>query len=381
MYKVLVIGDGVPVEDKMLGLFPFDQAKALSSNGVKVVYFGVDLRSIRRKRRLGYGTGVLDGVEWHSLAFPIGKLPSSIFDFIGTKCLQWLYNRVFGDGCGPDVIHSHFVSMSILTYPLAKKHNLPLIITEHSSSLNSEVVSKQLIERAKPAFKSAAEVIAVSTCLADRIKLFFNVNAVVIPNIIDVKVFSDVNKEPHQFFNIVSVARLSPEKRINLLINCMENLKSENGYHLHIIGDGSLKNDLEELVNEKRLRNVVTFHGKLTREKIAKLYSTMDCFSLFSKRETFGVVYLEAIAAGLPVIATKCGGPEDFITKETGLFVNENNDEQVLAAFRYLHDNLYRYNREEMRNFVISRYSPAAITERIIKVYNSVIDFERREKK
>lgn len=85
------------------------------------------------------------------------------------------------------------------------------------------------------------------------------------------------------------------------------------------IGDGHLRSVLMEYVWKHDLHDIVMFHGILSPMEIVKVYEECDCFVLPSAGETFGVVYVEAMAAGLPVIATRCGGPEDFVNEDNGI--------------------------------------------------------------
>ena len=78
---------------------------------------------------------------------------------------------------------------------------------------------------------------------------------------------------------------------------------------------------LEALVQEKALTEQVTFLGSLTREQVRQEVSEADAFVLSSEYETFGVVVIEALALGKPVIATRCGGPESIVVPSVGYLV------------------------------------------------------------
>ena len=95
---------------------------------------------------------------------------------------------------------------------------------------------------------------------------------------------------------------------------------------LTIIGSGPLKNSIKLWLKENQLSEHVKLIDKLSRKEIAvALHDKCDIFVHPSKSETFGMVVLEALACGKPVVCTKCGGPEDFIKDGINGFLCENN--------------------------------------------------------
>ena len=93
---------------------------------------------------------------------------------------------------------------------------------------------------------------------------------------------------------------------------------------------------------------------------------------LLSETETFGVAYIEAMAAGLPIIATKCGGPEDFINKDVGLLIEKNNITQAVNAMESVITNDKAYNSEFISKYVISKFSPTVVGQELLKVYKEI---------
>jgi glycosyltransferase involved in cell wall biosynthesis len=122
------------------------------------------------------------------------------------------------------------------------------------------------------------------------------------------------------------------------------------------------------------LTNKVTFHGLLKRDDIAKLYEISDSMAMVSRTETFGVVYIEAMAAGLPVIATRCGGPEDFVNNDNGLLVNVDDVQDLKKAIVSIYNNRNEYNSEVIKNFVFNNFSGDALAEKLIKEYKSILE-------
>jgi glycosyltransferase involved in cell wall biosynthesis len=85
------------------------------------------------------------------------------------------------------------------------------------------------------------------------------------------------------------------------------------------------------------------------------------------------VVVVEAMASGLPVIATRCGGPEEIITEETGVLVEKENPQEFARAIRSVAGNPGSYNREAIRNYVLKKYSPDIFAASISEVYQELL--------
>jgi glycosyltransferase involved in cell wall biosynthesis len=92
-------------------------------------------------------------------------------------------------------------------------------------------------------------------------------------------------------------------------------------FDLNIVGDGVLRGSLEEQVERLSLTDHVRFHGRLSQSAAADLLRRADVMVLPSMRECGGAVVLEAMASGIPVIATEWGGPIDYITRDTGILI------------------------------------------------------------
>lgn len=369
---ILIVSRGYPNPTSPLrGIFEFDQAKALSHAGHKVVYISLDLRSIWHKRKFGKTNFESEGVKIYNIAIPLGKIPAWLFIFFGKIALGLVYKDVIEAHGNPDLIHSHFYDISSITASLKTKNNIPLVITEHSSNLNTNEISNKTLHYGRIAFSSADKIICVSTTLSKKLRQHFNVESVVIPNIVDIDNFK-INQKIHNDFVFISVGNLIFTKGFDILIMAFSQMKNQN-CRLVIIGDGPEKNNLQNLIDFLNLTQQITLSGKKSRTEINEMMSVSDAFVLASRSETFGVVYIEAMAAGLPVIATKCGGPEDFINQDNGLLVSINNPEQLSFAMTEMFHNNKKYNRVEIAKKCRDHFSPEVIATRLSDFYNNTI--------
>lgn len=130
---------------------------------------------------------------------------------------------------------------------------------------------------------------------------------------------------------IIFLGRLVDCKRVDLLLSACDELVGRLNFRLHIVGDGPLRSSLEAQARETSLAQYTVFHGFLPQAEAAELLRNCDVMVLPSMRECGGAVVLEAMAAGLPVIATKWGGPTDYVTQDTGILIPPEEPEKFIG--------------------------------------------------
>ncbi|MEM2772654.1 MAG: glycosyltransferase family 4 protein [Candidatus Pacearchaeota archaeon] len=141
---------------------------------------------------------------------------------------------------------------------------------------------------------------------------------------------------PKEKINLIFVGRLEGEKQPHIPVLIVKNLiikNQRNNFYLNIVGNGSLKNKLEELVIENNLKDNVNFWGWIKeRDVLFEIYKQSDIFLLTSNMgEGLGWVILEAMSQGLPILSTKCGGPEEIIEDGKNGFLIEIKDENYIV--------------------------------------------------
>lgn len=376
---VLFITRGYPTDKyKTNGIFEFDQAKALARLGYRVVYAAIDLRSIRRWRKWGIERKNISDVDVYALNIPLGRIPKCIlrkFSFLG---LRILYRKIIREQGIPDIIHAHFTGSAYSASKLKGITGIPLVVTEHSSKINRERVNESLYNIANVAYKKADSLIAVSSSLAGMINKHFSINPVYISNIVDLDIFKYENKKNDGNFNFVSTGNLIHTKRMDLTIDAFYEAFGNNPKTtLTIFGQGPKRKMLEDLINKYNLNSQVKLMGLCSREKIAEQLKRTDCFVLASQSETFGVAYIEALAMGIPVIATKCGGPEGFVNDKNGLLIDINNKKQLVNAMKYMYSNIDKYDRKAIAIETSGKFSSEAVGSKIIEVYKETLNYER----
>lgn len=370
---VLVCGRGAPTPDSpLLGLFELDQARALHVAGVPVVYAGLDVRSLRRHRRWGLVRGEHHGVPTLVLNVPLGRLPRRLNRWLMTRLWNVLLAVVRREHGRPRVLHGHFLPWAAALASTRAARHVPLVVTEHWSRLRYGVDGpvRALGERTYP---RAAAVLAVSTPLAEVIERGFGVQAEVVGNIVDLATFAPLASTPREpEIRLVATAVLTPRKNVDGLLRAFASSAPADA-SLVVIGEGSERSGLERLADDLGLSGRVRFTGRLTRAEMAAEYARATGFALASHAETFGVVWAEALAAGLPVLATRCGGPEDFVGPDNGVLVDDA-PEAVAAGLSELCAGIEsgRWDGQALSRDVAERSSEQAVVDRLLAVYSRV---------
>lgn len=373
--KILIIAGGIPTKSNPLeGIFSYDQAVALKDYGHKVIYLAVDIRSFRHRRKLGFYVENRDGISCACASIPVGNLPIYFRNIIGDILLNSLYNKYFG-GFRPDIIHAHFNEMGSISLRLAKRLQAPLVITEHSSELSSIKIKRSHLKSIKNAYYNASKVIAVSEALAKDIKRHTGVEAIVINNMVDIDLFVKEHHFHEGTFNIVHVGNLVKIKNQSLLLDAFKLFHCNYPEtHLFIVGDGELKDELVQKCTQLNLLNCVSFLGRLERTEIAKLFCKCSLFAFTSISETFGVACVEALAAGLPVVTTNCGGPNEFINESNGVIVSAQNAGDYCRAMENIYENINNYDRNKISVEIQNRFSAQNIAQKLSALYADIID-------
>ncbi len=112
--------------------------------------------------------------------------------------------------------------------------------------------------------------------------------------------------------------------------------------------------------------------GLISREEVITQLDDCDVFVLPSHYETFGVVLIEALSRGVPVISTYCGGPECIVDESNGVLVQPKDVDELAQAMLKMYHEYSNYNKEQLRESVINLYGKEAFYKRVIEIYKSV---------
>lgn len=384
--KIFVIARGYPSDQEPTwGCFEKDQAEALAKLGHLVTYLSVDTRFRKHRRSLGMKHNIINKVSVYILEF----IPFAVLFFVPKRLKEifytYLYFRVFKqaikqEGC-PDVLYAHYLGYMKYAILFGKKYNIPTIGLEHWSKLAAKQIQPDMLSLARQIYPQLNQLITVSSFLKNNIKKNIDVNNIqVVPNLLGEEFTYRSNNTKHSF-TIVSAGRLVSSKGFDLLIDAVHQIQTllPNEWKLLIIGGGEMKATLQEQINTLHLQEHIQLVGPQTKAEIVRLFQQSDLFALPSQMETFGVVYIEALACGLPIIATDCGGPSDIITKENGILIPNEDIEALKEAILHISNNLNDYNREAIAKDCQARFAPDIIAKRLTTIFVETIKTHKEQ--
>ena len=283
----------------------------------------------------------------------------------------------------PDIIHGQHIW---ILSSIASEFNIPLVVTAHGTDIMGYQKDDRFRKYADKVVNRCKKIITISK---DNDKLvldtFKNVDGknIIIKNGYDPEVFyrDECNKEEilkelginRNYEKIVSfVGKLTNFKGVDVLLKACKIYEKEDVLTL-IAGDGELFDELNKLKNELKLQNVV-FLGNRPHETLRKIYNIADVSIVPSRREPFGLVALEAMACGTPVIGTNQGGIPDFLKEDVGILVEVENVEQLANAILDILNREKTFDREYIAQYVKTNHSQDALTDELIEVYKQALN-------
>jgi glycosyltransferase involved in cell wall biosynthesis len=197
----------------------------------------------------------------------------------------------------------------------------------------------------------------------------------VIPNAVDTNLFCPPSS-PRQGKNLkrlLFVGQLAPVKGVSYLLQALSSLgQKRNDWRLDLVGDGAGRMEYERLAADLQLCDKVSFHGLKTKQEVAEFMRRADIYVLSSLCETFSAPAIEALATGTPILATDCGGPEEFVSKHVGLLVPPGKADALYQGLDYMLDNLHRYSCEQISQYARERFSLEIVGEKLHTIYQSL---------
>ena len=370
--NILLISRGIP-SDKypMNGIFEFDQAIALKKLGSNVTFIAIDLRSIRHKRTYGIKKYMRNDIFVIEYNFPLGKVPNLLMVFALGICTRHAQKELIKKNMDFEVAHAHFPRIGQCLRFIDKTKIK--VLTEHSSLLMSNQIPQPFSRIAKKAYTYADMIISVSPSLQNVLKDKFRVDSIYVPNIVDTQMFKPSILEKEKLFTFISVGNLIKRKRMDLTVTAFcEAFKDSSDCQLILIGGGEERENIESIISHHQCESSVHMVGRKNREEIAAFLRRSHVFVLPSQAETFGVVYIEAMSTGLPVIATRCQGPESFVHEKNGILIDVDNLEQLKEAMLKVKSEFNRYQSNLISEEVSSKFSQQVVAEQLHCVYNSL---------
>ena len=374
--------------DEVKGVFFRDQALALADAGHRVGVVAPGMRSLRTV-----------GQESSARVIPEYELDASIPTYrsrvwaalprvpygnywLWRRAAERLLKRYLSEQGKPDVIHAHAaIYAGAVAADWGERLGVPVVLTEHSTAFARGIFRPWQLRLARKAAQRAAERIAVSPefgrLLAEGLGYELG-GWHWIPNVVArrfsggaaAKAEGDVSRSPR----LLNLAIMSDKKGQSDLIQAFANaFPSPSGVELWLGGDGPIRSRLQQEAAQADIADRVSFLGAVPPDEVPGLLARVDLMVVASHYETFGVVAAEALMAGVPVVATRCGGPECIVGEGDGVLVAPRDPDALAAALAETVERLPSYELMCIAARANKRFSGPAVARQLGEVYERVL--------
>ncbi len=301
------------------------------------------------------------------------------------------------DAFGADLIHVHHPFwLGKKGLRLAKRNGLPVVLTYHTRlehythyvPLPGLALKKMAAHFAIKHFANKCDAIITPTASTEEYLRNLGVSAIIetIPTGISIKDYEawpaeQIKKLRSQYvdsgeFLLISVARMAKEKNLDFLIDGLAKVKKRTNtpFKCLLVGDGPEKERLEAKVASMDLSGNILFTGNLTPDNVIAHYLAADLFVFASTSETQGMVLVEAMAGGCPVVAVRASGVHDVVKNGfNGFKVAESTEIWAESVANLLNDpQQLAILAENSKNFA-QNYSVETITDKVSGLYRHVM--------
>lgn len=361
------------------GNFVLNQVEALAKHDIKIGVVGVYNVSLKEAKQTGnikkYGfyKKTNNNVTNYSHLHPVIPKLHYLNHRIKFRIWKKLLKKYIEENGKPDLIHLHTFEAGEVAIWAKDTFGINYIVTEHTSLFYTNLALQWHKELASIVYSKSTVNLAVSQASADDLKTRFNQEFNYFPNFVNTTRFQLKEKKNRNYTQFINIAFLDTKKNQGLLIDAF-NMAFDNdeNYKLKIIGNGPEMANLKSLV--KNLGNTnIEFLGYLPQEQIVKELQISNYFVLSSNYETFGVVLIEAMSCGLPVVSTMCGGPESIIINDKLGFLCEKDNVSALSE-TLVKLTQSDFDSKYIRDYAIQNFSGETLSRKLIDIYKSIIN-------
>ncbi|HKL41869.1 MAG: glycosyltransferase family 4 protein [Halanaerobiales bacterium] len=388
--RILLINH-FPLEGSGSGIYTKNVAKRLTERGHEVEVIVVD-----KYKNRGDGFKVRTILNYNFPCFTTHPHSNNQFYHLTNDEMDDYLNSFISTieqevkSFNPDIIHCQHIWVA----PYAtSKTSIPYIITAHGTDIKGFKKDKRYHQIALQAAENAKKIVTISEYINQSVKKHFPVDddkLKIILNGFDEEIFKPMNlnkikvlqkyidtdlKNKKDLKVINFTGKLTNFKGVDLLLKAANIYEDEfEDIITLIVGDGELKNELIELRDDLGLKEV-HFLGNLPQATLSELYNIADLTVVPSRIEPFGLVAIESLACGTPVIASRAGGLKDFINEDVGrFFTMDDYKELAVKVIEAIVKDEKQKKGKKASDYAINNYSWNRVIDELIDVYDGIIE-------
>jgi glycosyltransferase involved in cell wall biosynthesis len=373
--RVLVVPKWYPWPDRpVFGIFCREQARALAGRHEVIVLASA---AVRRPSFLVFelSESVEDGLRTVRLRYrrPAFRPAAMACQMIG---MLFALRRLRRSGWRPEIVHAHVYSAGLPALILGRLSGSVVVITEHYTGFQRGLIRGYDRLTARLAFRSADLVAPVSQDLAEDVRAVEpRARIRVVANVVDTDVFHPAAARPDPTagpVQLLTVAAFAEKKGHRDLLEALAKVRRDVDVALDLVGDGELRPELEDRARALGLDGAVRFHGERPKEEVAELMRQADLFVLPSHFENLPCVLLEAMASGLPFVATAVGGVPELADSRYAVLTEPGDPASLAAAIGAALDRRGETEREASVSSARTRFGYEAFERTWTEIYREL---------
>ncbi len=382
---ILIIPSWYPeFEGDYLGSFFREQAIGISNHNCKVGIIFPELKSLRGLKKIRLFPKLKtfndNGLITYKFLWSNWFIKAKYLQIQTFKNLGYLlFKRYIKKNGFPDIIHCQSIfNAGFLGEYIFDKHKIPYIITEHNSGFyyKDQGFERHLISVHRIINKSK-QCLSVSRNYSNYLDNIFNTNKkwgvhhnIVSSLFVDAKIKYPIKEK----FVFICISRLSKIKNIDLIIKAFKKFNnSVPNSELRVIGIGSEKKKLKQLCQDLKIDQSVKFLGRKLRYQIIEEINLSNVMVYASNFETFGVIFVEALALGRPILSADCGSINEIINKKLGIIIKNNSIENFTNGMKSIYKNYENYKPNKIREYCKENFSETKLSLKLIEEYKKAL--------
>ncbi len=372
--RVLIVTPWFPSPDSPIrGIWTIDHARALIGAGHEPVLLpfspqaGVVGRfSLTEERH--------DDVRTIRLTYPPPRLPGLGLVAARAGTAEAL-GRLEADGFVPEIVHAHIFLSAPVAVTAKRRSGAKLVINEHLTRVTDWQLGLGERGLARYAYSRADLVCTTAERMVDNVRRLGAKRTLHTQNVMDTTQFSPAGtRRSDGEIRIVAAGSFNEKKGHRYLLDALARARRDQPrLRLELVGDGELRGELEQRAHSLGIEEIVRFHGYVSMDALAEIMRESDLHVLPSLRESQPLVLAEAMATGIPTVATDVGGVGEMLEGGAGVTVPKADPEALATAILEVCAGLDSYRPEALAALATERWGIEAIGRQWTGIYQALV--------